>query len=161
MLKVLQLIPTLDRSGAEKQMVLLAKGLPRDRFRVEVATLTRLGPLEAELRRRGDPGHGRSASGSSSIRWRWRAWSRFLKAGRFDVVQTWIFAANTYGRVAARLAGVPVVVTAEMAVDLWKGRAERWRRPPAGDVERPRGGQLARGGRFLPQASASPTNGWR
>ena len=27
MLKVLQLIPTLDRSGAEKQMVLLAKGL--------------------------------------------------------------------------------------------------------------------------------------
>ncbi len=37
MLNVLQLIPTLDRSGAEKQMVLLAKGLPRDRFRVEVA----------------------------------------------------------------------------------------------------------------------------
>ncbi len=36
MLKVLQLIPTLDRSGAEKQMVLLAKGLPRDRFQVEV-----------------------------------------------------------------------------------------------------------------------------
>ena len=32
MLKILQLIPTLDRSGAEKQMVLLAKGLPRDRF---------------------------------------------------------------------------------------------------------------------------------
>ena len=49
-LNVLQLIPTLDRSGAEKQMVLLAKGLPRDRFRVEVAALTRLGPLEAELR---------------------------------------------------------------------------------------------------------------
>ena len=40
-LKVLQLIPTLDRSGAEKQMVMLAKGLPRDRFRVEVAALTR------------------------------------------------------------------------------------------------------------------------
>src|SRR3954451_19336101 len=50
-LNVLQLIPTLDRSGAEKQMVLLAEGLPRDRFRVEVAALTRLGPLEAELRR--------------------------------------------------------------------------------------------------------------
>ena len=42
-LKVLQLIPTLDRSGAEKQMVILAKGLPRDRFQVEVAALTRLG----------------------------------------------------------------------------------------------------------------------
>ena len=51
MLTVLQLIPTLDRSGAEKQMVMLAKGLPRDRFRVEVAVLTRLGALEAELRK--------------------------------------------------------------------------------------------------------------
>ena len=42
------------------------------------------------------------------------------------MVQTWIFAANTYGRVGARLAGVPVVVVAEMAVDLWKGRSERF-----------------------------------
>ena len=55
MLKVLQLIPTLDRSGAEKQMVLLAQGLPRARFRVEVAALTRLGPLEADLRGAGVP----------------------------------------------------------------------------------------------------------
>ena len=51
--------------------------------------------------------------------------ARFLKARKFDVVQTWIFAANTYGRVAARLAGVPVVIVAEMAVDLWKGKSDR------------------------------------
>ncbi len=55
MLNVLQVIPTLDRSGAEKQMVLLATGLPRDRFRVEVAALTRLGPLEADLKAAGVP----------------------------------------------------------------------------------------------------------
>src|SRR5262249_28041772 len=42
----------------------------------------------------------------------------------FDVLQTWIFAANVYGRVAARIAGVPIVITAEMAVDLWKGKIE-------------------------------------
>src|SRR5262249_29612081 len=36
------------------------------------------------------------------------------------------FAANTYGRAASRLAKMPVVVVAEMAVDLWKGRGERW-----------------------------------
>ncbi len=129
MLNVLQLIPTLDRSGAEKQMVLLARGLPRDRFRVAVAPLTRLGPLEADLRAAGIP--------VTPIGKRFKldpiALARLvglLRARRFDVLQTWIFAANTYGRVAARLAGVPVVVTAEMAVDLWKGRAElaidRW-----------------------------------
>jgi len=121
---VLQLIPTLDRSGAEKQMVLLAKGLPRDRFHVEVAALSRLGPLEAELRDAGVP--------VTAIGKRFKVdpialigLARFLKANAFDVVQTWIFAANTYGRVASWMAGVPVVVVAEMAVDLWKGRVDR------------------------------------
>ncbi len=125
MLKVLQLIPTLDRSGAEKQMVMLAKGLPRDRFQVEAATLTRSGPLEAELAAAGVP----VTSIGKRLKvdpFALRRLTRFLKDGRFDVVQTWIFAANAYGRLAARRAGVPVVVTAEMAVDLWKGPVERY-----------------------------------
>jgi glycosyltransferase involved in cell wall biosynthesis len=124
MLKVLQLIPTLDRSGAEKQMVMLAKGLPRDRYQVEVLALTRLGPLAVDLSAAGIPvtviGKHLRLDPIALPRL-----VRFLKAGSFDVVQTWIFAANTYGRVAAWLAGVPVVVVAEMAVDLWKGRLER------------------------------------
>ena len=66
-----------------------------------------------------------SASGSSADPVALGRLVRLLKAGSFDVVQTWIFAANTYGRVAARLARVPIVVVAEMAVDLWKGRLER------------------------------------
>ncbi len=123
MLKVLQLIPTLDRSGAEKQMVLLAKGLPRDRFEVEVAALTRLGPLEADLRTSGIPltliGKRHKIDPLA-----YRRLVRILRAGRFDVLQTWIFAANAYGRLAARQARVPVLVTAEMAADLWKGRLE-------------------------------------
>jgi glycosyltransferase involved in cell wall biosynthesis len=124
MLRVLQLIPTLDRSGAEKQMVVLARGLPRDRFEVEVAALTRLGPLEADLRAAGVPvtlvGKRLKADPIALARL-----ARFLKAKRFDVLQTWIFAANVYGRLAARVAKTPVVVTNEMAVDLWKGRAQR------------------------------------
>ena len=124
-LNVLQLIPTLDRSGAEKQMVMLAKGLPRDRFQVEVATLTRLGAFEAELSANGIPvvtiGKRVKLDPLALIRL-----TQFLNVRKFDVVQTWIYAANTYGRVAARLARVPVVVVAEMAVDLWKGKSERF-----------------------------------
>src|SRR3954452_23051082 len=97
-LKVLQLIPTLDRSGAEKQMVLLAKGLPRDRFQVEAAALTRLGPLEAELRAADIPvtliGKPLKVDPFALHRL-----TKFLQAKRFDVVQTWVFAANSYGRV--------------------------------------------------------------
>jgi glycosyltransferase involved in cell wall biosynthesis len=121
-LNVLQLIPTLDRSGAEKQMVLLARGLPRERFRVAVAALTRLGPLAAELEAAGVPvtliGKRHKADPLAFGRL-----VRLLRDGRYDVLQTWIFAASSYGRVAARRVGVPVVVTAEMAVDLWKTRA--------------------------------------
>ena len=125
MLNVLQLIPTLDRSGAEKQMVLLAKGLPRDRFHVEVATLTRLGPLQDELEAAGVPVRtiGKRFKLDPLVLKRLVG---FLKSQRFDIVQTWIFAANTYGRIAARMAGVPIVITTEMAVDLWKGKAERF-----------------------------------
>ncbi len=123
MLNVLQLIPTLDRSGAEKQMVLLAAGLPRDRFRVEVAALTRLGPLAADLRAAGIPvtliGKRHKVDPFALARL-----TRLMRQRRFDVVQTWIYAADVYGRVAARRAGVPVVVTSLMAVDLWKGRSQ-------------------------------------
>ena len=104
-LNVLQLIPTLDRSGAEKQMVLLAKGLPRDRFRVEVAALD-------AARAAGGRAPRRRASRSRAIGKRLKVdplalarLVRFLQARRFDVVQTWIFAANTYGRVAAHAGG--------------------------------------------------------
>jgi glycosyltransferase involved in cell wall biosynthesis len=106
-------------------MVLLAAGLPRDRFRVEVATLTRLGPFQAELRAAGIPitviGKHFRFDPSALARL-----GQFLKEKTFDVVQTWLFAANTYGRVASRVIGVPVVVVAEMAVDLWKGRVDRF-----------------------------------
>lgn len=119
--KVLQLIPTLDRSGAEKQAAILARGLPRDRFRVEVAALTRLGPLAEELEAAGVPVTliGKRLKIDPFCLGRI---VRFIRDKKFDVVHTWIFAANCYGRVAARRAGVRVVVTSEMAVDLWKGR---------------------------------------
>jgi glycosyltransferase involved in cell wall biosynthesis len=124
-LKVLQLIPTLDRSGAEKQMVILAKGLPRDRFHVEVATLTRQGPFESDLWDAGIP--------VTAIGKRFKLdpmamakLVQLLKDKKFDVLQSWIYAGNTYGRIAGRLARVPVVVVAEMAVDIWKGRSERF-----------------------------------
>jgi glycosyltransferase involved in cell wall biosynthesis len=105
-------------------MVLLAKGLPKDRFDVEVAALTRLGPLETELSAARIP----VTLIGKRLKFDPVALARLvhlLRTRSFDLVHTWIFAANTYGRVAARLAGTPVVVVAEMAADLWKGRFER------------------------------------
>lgn len=118
-LRVLEIIPTLDRGGAEKQLALVAAGLPRDRFEVHVAALTRSGPLARPLDEAGVPVH--------SIGKRWKldpfAWWRLRKLIvrlRPDVVHTWLFAANAYGRHAALSAGVPVVLGGERCVDPWK-----------------------------------------
>ena len=104
-------------------MVLLAKGLPKERFQVEVAALTRLGPLEHDLRDAGIPvtliGKRHKVDPFAL-----RTLTRFLKGKQFDIVQTWLFAANSYGRIAARRAKTPAVIATEMAVDLWKGRWE-------------------------------------
>ena len=45
-------------------------------------------------------------------------------------MQTWLFAANAYGRLAARRSGVPVIVASERCADRWKSFSElaidRW-----------------------------------
>ena len=48
-MRLLLLVPTLDPSGAEKQLVLLARGLPRSAYTVHVCCLTRGGPYERLL----------------------------------------------------------------------------------------------------------------
>jgi glycosyltransferase involved in cell wall biosynthesis len=49
-LKILFVIPELDYSGAGKQLLLLATGLPRPEFEVRVAVFGRAGPLAERLR---------------------------------------------------------------------------------------------------------------
>lgn len=119
--RILHIIPTLDRNGAEKQLALLAAGLPRDRFDVHVCALTRGGPLEQPLR---DAGIPVTVIGK---RWKfdpgaYRRLKRHIQQLRPDLVHTWIFAANSYGRQAARAAGVRHIVAGERCVDPWK----RW-----------------------------------
>jgi len=117
--KILHIIPSLDRSGAEKQLTLLAQSLPREEFEVHVCALTRGGPLAADLQSAGIPA---TVLGK---RWKldphafWRLW-RLIQQLRPELVHTWLFAANAYGRAAGMLAGVKCLVAAERCVDPWK-----------------------------------------
>jgi len=118
-LRLLQIIPTLDRAGAEKQMSLLVRHLDHSRFEPHVCVLTRSGPLEGELQSAGIPlhlvGKRRRVDLAAYLRLR-----RVIRQVRPHIVQTWLFAGNSYGRVAAREARVPVIVASERCVDLWK-----------------------------------------
>jgi len=118
-------IPTLDRSGAEKQFALLAAGLPRDEFQVEVVALTRSGPLEADLGDAGIPVH------VLGKRWRFDPapvlrLRRWLGEKRPDIVHSWLFAANTAVRLALPRKDRPRVIVSERCVDSWKSGWQHW-----------------------------------
>jgi glycosyltransferase involved in cell wall biosynthesis len=117
--RLLQIIPTLVRGGAEKQMTLLAAGLPRDEFDVHVAVLTQDGPFHEDLRRNEIPvsliGKTWKVDPGAYLRLR-----RLVRALQPEVVQTWIFAANCYGRQAAIANNVAHIVASERCVDPWK-----------------------------------------
>ncbi len=121
--RILQIIPTLDRAGAEKQLCLLAAGLPRDEFDVHVCALTRGGPLESELRAAEVPTTviGKRWKLDAGAFWRLK---RRLSRLRPDLVHCWMFAANTYGFAAARACGVENVVIGQRCVDPWKSRLQ-------------------------------------
>ncbi|HTN76129.1 MAG TPA: glycosyltransferase [Pirellulaceae bacterium] len=117
--RLLLIIPTLDRGGAEKQLTLLACGLKRLGWDVHVACLTRSGPWEATLTAAGVP--------VTNIGKRWKVdppayfrLKKFIAELRPDIVHTWLFAANSYGRQAAIAAGVKHIVAGERCVDKWK-----------------------------------------
>ena len=120
--RVVLLIPTMDRGGAEKQLCLLAQNLPRDRFDVHVILLTRDGPRSQKLHDAGIPvtviGKRFKADPSAFFRLR-----RELKRLQPEIVHTWLFAANSFGRAAARMARVPRIIGSERCVDPWKTAA--------------------------------------
>jgi glycosyltransferase involved in cell wall biosynthesis len=117
--RILHIIPTLDPHGAEKQLALLATSLPRDRFEVHVCVLSRSGPYESVLRQANIP--------VAVIGKRWKLdpaaylrLKRHITALRPDLVHTWLFAANSYGRAAALASGAKHIVAGERCVDRWK-----------------------------------------
>jgi len=121
--RILEIIPTLDRAGAEKQLCLLAAGLPRDEFDVHVCALTRGGPLEARLAEAGVPTVviGKRWKLDPQAFWRLKEHVARLQP---ELIHTWMFAANTYGLAAGRACGVKNIVAGQRCVDPWKSRLQ-------------------------------------
>ncbi len=82
-------------------MSLLARGLPRAEFDVKAIALTRGGSLEEELRQHAVPSRiiGKRLPFDPFVIWELRRW---LDANQPQVLHTWGYAANLYGRWAGR-----------------------------------------------------------
>jgi len=121
--RILLLIPTLDRAGAEKQLCLLAAGLPRDEFEVHVCALTRGGPMESRLRAAGVPYRviGKRWKLDPQAFWRLK---RHVAQLRPELIHGWMFAANSYGMAAACACDVRHFIVGQRCVDPWKSRLQ-------------------------------------
>jgi glycosyltransferase involved in cell wall biosynthesis len=113
------LIPTLVQSGAEKQLVLLATGLPRAEFDVHVTCLTSGGPYVDTLHAAEIPVTllGKKFQFDPLAFFRLR---KHLRQRQPDILHTWLFAANSYGRLALPRGTPTRVIVSERCVDSWK-----------------------------------------
>jgi len=122
-------ITELDRGGAERALIQLVLGLDRTRWQPRVYCLGPPGEYAEVLTRENVPVVCYGARGLASLpRVLWRLWRDFR---RFQPVllQTFLFHANLVGRIAAWLAGIPIVVSGIRVAERrtkWHGRLDRW-----------------------------------
>jgi glycosyltransferase involved in cell wall biosynthesis len=106
-MRVLHVITGLAAGGAEHQLRLLLRRLPYD---CEVVTLSNPGTVAAAIRADGTTVHELTMTSNRDVSAVGRL-RRLIRLGRFDLVHTHLYRACVHGRVAARLAGVPVIAT--------------------------------------------------
>ena len=122
-IRVLHIITDLGVGGAERLVVSAARGLP-DRFESVICCLARRGPLADEAEAAGVTVHCIGAfpglsNPSAFARLAWR-----IRSIRPTIVHTHLQSPNLYGRLAARLVGVPIVVASEHNV--YENKAGRY-----------------------------------
>jgi glycosyltransferase involved in cell wall biosynthesis len=120
-INVLHIIGTLQLGGAENQVVTLAPALSKGRYKVNVCCFQREGVQTDALRARGID--------VVCLNMRLRYWPmavyklyRLIKQLNVRIVHTHLYETGIWGRVVGRLARVPVIVTTEHGMTLWKKR---------------------------------------
>ncbi len=124
-IKILHLIPTLDKGGAERLLVDLVKKIDKNVFNVEVLSMTTLGKWGFELKKAGIPVSSLGKRNKGSILTLWRLYKIF-KNKKLDVLHTHLFGADLYGLLVGRLAKVPYIVLTEHNLNYGEGRIRRY-----------------------------------
>jgi glycosyltransferase involved in cell wall biosynthesis len=122
-LRLLCMLDELDIGGTEQQILELVRGIDRDRFEPMVCCF-RHGRKAQEIADLGVPVFQVAKSHKLDAGIILRI-AKLLREHRIDILQTYLWTANTWGRVAARMAGTPVVVASERNVDIWEQSYKR------------------------------------
>jgi glycosyltransferase involved in cell wall biosynthesis len=126
MVRVVYIAHAFQVGGAEEMVLNLVRRLPRDRFEPHVCCIHEAGPIGEEIQRTGTPvtvlgltPGMRQPAAVDGIR-------RYLRRTKPDLVHTFLLTASLYGRLAAILARVPVIIGSEVNVYARKRRRHIW-----------------------------------
>jgi len=116
-IKICYVIGTLEIGGAEKQLLKLVRDINRERFTPVVIAL-RSGTMREEFEK---------VVKVIIAGKKWKIDPLFLlrltdilKREKPDILHTFMFTSNTWGRIAGILSGVSVILASERCVDIWK-----------------------------------------
>lgn len=120
-IKIVYVIDSLGKGGAERQLFELIKGLHETRFKPLVISLSEGGYWIKEFER--------IAVKLIELQYRKHfelarlmELTKILIKERPQILHSFMFAGNAYGRIAAKLAGVPVIIASERSQENRKGR---------------------------------------
>jgi glycosyltransferase involved in cell wall biosynthesis len=116
--RVLFLIDELDIGGTEQQLLELVRRLDRRTY-LPMVCCFRPGRVSAEIEAAGVAVFVLTKRARVDVRLV-LALARLMRRERIDLLQTYLFTANTWGRLAAILARVPIIVSSERNVDIWE-----------------------------------------
>jgi glycosyltransferase involved in cell wall biosynthesis len=115
--------------GAEEMVLNLVRYLP-ERFEPVIVCINQAGPMGEEIRKTGVEFHVLGLDPGVRHPWHIVDLNRRLQAIAPDIVHTFLLTASLYGRFAAMLAGVPIVIGTEVNIYEQKQRhhilVERW-----------------------------------
>jgi glycosyltransferase involved in cell wall biosynthesis len=119
-------ISSLVVAGGERQQLILAERLPKDRFQIEFVARTGPGPLDTRAAAAGTPvrfiGRLSTETESATARWsammqRSTAYVRAVRSGHFDIVDAWLYPSDVlaaFGRVMTR---TPVILSGRRNIE--------------------------------------------
>jgi len=128
-LRITYIIWSLELGGAEQVLMRLAAGMRKRGHTVSIVTLNAPGVYAPQMSAQGIEVIPMRKRGTYDFSVIWRM-ARALKRLHPDVVHTHLWGAGLWGRLAARLARVRVIIAHEHGMQPWRGRfhfaCDRW-----------------------------------
>jgi len=124
--KIVIIIDNLHTGGAQRQVIEYLKYRNRDQFDFTVVNLdAELQTLTPEITKLGVNVIQIKHGGFFNIKTIFTL-TCLLKKLNPNIIQTYLFTADTYGRICAILAKVPIIITSIRSMDVWKKKHHLW-----------------------------------